>query len=811
MLRNFIKTAIRNLLKYKVYAGINFIGLTAGMSLALLILTYVRHELSYDKFHEKSDRLYRLAYIAPNGLKLATSPPPIAPSMKEFFPEVEDAARLYGRNVSISIPGEDQVFEESNVFFADSALMNMFTFDYVQGSSRKPLVEPFTVIITEEMAEKYFGDRNPVGESLVFSGRHLFKVTAVVKEFPENSHVQFNMLAPYHSMFDIEAEPGATILKQNLDINFVISHSYTYVLLKPGASPKAVDDNMEAFLKKYANPQFLVGQVFNLLPVEDIHLKSDLLAEPSPVNNMSNLFIFIGVGILTLLIACINYINLSTAQSFSRLKEIGIRKILGSQKVHLILQFIAESFVFCLGAMLLSFAVFYYALPFMNQLLNKHLVFAEAVDGVLMLGSFVLLLLVTILAGGYPAYFVSRFESVNVLKGSGLTQTGGSFMRNALVVFQLTIACMLLSGALLIVKQLRFLENRPLGFQKEMVVNVPLFSNNLNGIFRQNDSTFRSKLEYLRQQIESQSGVRSTTLSSNAPGLGAVYRGTIPEGFTQDDHLFVANMSVDFDFLETYGMELAAGRTFDESHGTDIAEAFMVNESAVREFNWESPENAIGKTINREGKEGKVIGVLKDFNFSSLTTPVSALLLDIGPNQFSTLSVKFEDTDIRSAIPAIETIWNETFPEKAFEYVFLDEQLTSQYANFQNFGSIVQVFTVIAILISCLGVYGLVLFVVQRKVKEIGVRKVLGATELNILRLICVDFLWLTIAGFLLAIPLSYYFLSNWLENFTYRTSIDPLSYLISLIIVVLVVGLTIGYKAFKASLANPVDSLRSE
>lgn len=340
---------------------------------------------------------------------------------------------------------------------------------------------------------------------------------------------------------------------------------------------------------------------------------------------------------------------------------------------------------------------------------------------------------------------------------------------------------------------------------------MPLFSNNLNGIFRQNDSTFRSKLEYLRHQIESQSGVKSTTLSSNAPGLGAVYRGTIPEGFTENDHMFVANMAVDFDFLQTYGMELAAGRSFDESHGTDLQQAFMVNESAVREFNWESPEKAIGKTINREGKEGKVIGVLKDFNFSSLTTPVSALLLDIGPNQFNTLSVKFENTDIRSAIPTIETIWNETFPEKAFEYVFLDEQLNSQYENFQNFGSIVQVFTVIAIIISCLGVYGLVLFVVQRKVKEIGVRKVLGATELNILRLICVDFLWLTMAGFLIAIPLSYYFLSNWLENFTYRTSIDPLSYVISLIIVVLIVGLTIGFRAFKASLANPVDSLRSE
>src|SRR5690606_24213776 len=283
----------------------------------------------------------------------------------------------------------------------------------------------------------------------------------------------------------------------NLAVNYIISHSYTYVLLKPGADPHAVDRNMEEFLKKYANPQFLVGQVFTLMAVPDIHLKSTLLAEPSSVNNMTNLYIFVGVGILTLLIACVNYINLSTAQSFSRLKEIGIRKILGSQKYQLIVQFIAESFIFCLGAMLFAYLIFYYTLPVLNQLLSKQLVFSEAVDVVLLAASVILLLLVTAFAGGYPAYFVSRFESVNVLKGAGITQTGSRTFRNALVVFQLTIACMLLSGALLIVKQLRFLETRPLGFQKELIINVPLYSNNINGIFRQSDSTFRSKLEVL--------------------------------------------------------------------------------------------------------------------------------------------------------------------------------------------------------------------------------------------------------------------------------------------------------------------------
>lgn len=811
MLKNFIKTAIRNVLKYKVYAGINFAGLTAGLALALLIFTYVRHELSYDNFHERGDRLYRLSYTAPNGLQLATSPPPIAPNMKDFFPEVEDAARLYGRNVSISVPGEDEIFEENNVFFADSALTSMFTFEYVKGNPDKALRDPFTVVITEEMATKYFGDEDPMGESLMFGGKHLFKVVGVVKRFPENSHIQFNMLVPYHNMFDMENEPGATVLRNNLAVNYIISHSYTYVLLKPGADPHAVDRNMEEFLKKYANPQFLVGQVFTLMPVPDIHLKSTLLAEPSSVNNMTNLYIFVGVGILTLLIACVNYINLSTAQSFSRLKEIGIRKILGSQKHQLIFQFIAESFIFCLGAMLFAYFVFYYTLPVLNQLLNKQLVFGEAVDWVLILASLIILLLVTAFAGGYPAYFVSRFESVNVLKGAGITQTGSRTLRNALVVFQLTIACMLLSGALLIVKQLRFLETRPLGFQKELIINVPLYSNNINGIFRQSDSTFRSKLEVLRNEIESQSGVMGTALSSAAPGLGAMYRGTVPDGFSDDAVMFIANLSVDFDFVKTYGIELVAGRAFDESFGTDAQEAFLVNETAVREFNWETPDAALGKTINREGKIGKVVGVVRDFNFSSMTTPISALVLEVGPNQYNTLSVRFENREITGTLAAIEAAWNRSFHEKAFEYTFLDEQLDSQYQNFQNFGMMVQMFTGIAILISCLGVYGLVLFVVQRKVKEIGVRKVLGANVGSILKLICLDFVWLVVIGFVIAIPISWYFLNDWLENFTYRTTIDPLSYVISFILVMFVVGLTISYNAVRASVANPVDSLRSE
>lgn len=812
MFKNFFRTAIRTILKNKAYALINFIGLTCGLALALLIITYVRSEVSYDRFHEHADRLYRMKYVAPNALELALTPPPIAPKMKEYFPEVEETARIYRRNVSISLPEQREAFEETDVLFADSTMTDLFTIEFVKGNPDRALREKFSVLITEEMADKYFDDKNPLGETMIFSGKHSFKVAGVVKNFPENSHLRFHMLVPYENMFDLENEESAKQLRGNLEVNFVISHSYTYVLLKPGSDPKNIDNGMDAFLKKYALPQLLVGQVFTLMPVRDIHLKSTLLAEPSPTNSMTNIIIFIGVGMLTLVIACINYINLSTAQSFSRIKEIGIRKVLGSMKYQLIIQFMAESFLFALVAMGLSYIVFYLTLPLLNQLTDKQLIFSEVIDIKLIAASGLLLVLITLLAGGYPAYFVTQFESVNSLKGQGMTHYGNSqWLRRVLVVFQLTIACMLLSGSLLIMKQLHYVNSRPLGFEHEHVVNIPLFSENTNGIFRQSDSTFLNRLQTFRNAVEAQSGVMSTALSSYAPGVGVTYRSVVPEGFTLQDNLFVANTSLDYDFFKTYEVAVVAGRAFSKDFGTDAAEGFMVNETAVRDFNWGTPEQALGKTLNREGKKGHVIGVIRDFNFSSLTTAITPMVLEIEPNQLNTLSVRFDNPNVKESIEKLEASWNKIFPEKSFEFTFLDEQLAEQYENFQNFGVVIQSFTLIAILISCLGVYGLVLFVVQRKVKEIGVRKVLGASTGNILTLIYKDFAWLLAIGFVLAVPVSYYLMNRWLENFIYHTTLDVLTYTVSFVLVVTIVLITISYQAVKASLANPVLSLRSE
>lgn len=812
MLKNFFKTAWRNIIKYRVYSIINFTGLTSGLALALMIVTYVQSELSYDQFHEKSNRLYRIAYKAPNGLELASTPPPIAPLLQDFFPEVETAARVYRRDVSITLPNNEQAYEETDVLFADSAFMQMFSINFVLGNPEDGLAEKFTVLINEEMAKKYFGDKNPIGESLILSGRQSFKVVGVVKNFPENSHLHFNLLIPYDNMFDLESSQTAEVLRKNLAVNFIISHSFTYVLLKPDADPKQVDLKMEAFLEKYAQPRYQVGQVFSLMPAIDIHLKSKLVGEPSPTNSMTNIYIFIGVGILTLLIACINYINLSTARSLTRIKEIGIRKIMGSMKTHLIFQYLTESFLFCLAAMMMAYLVFHLTLPLLNMLTGKHLIFTEVVNFPLVALSLLLLLVITILAGSYPAYFIAQFESINALKGNGnQVGTGDHIFRKALVVFQLVIACILLTGSLFIFKQLDYLESRPLGFQKQNVINIPLFSQNFNGFFQQSDSTFQLRLQEFRNVIEMQSEVQGTTLSSGSPGLGETYRGTIPEGFTQEDNLFVANMAVDYDFLITYQMELIAGRSFNRDFVSDPQNSFVINETAVREFKWDTPEKSLGKTIEREGKKGKVVGVVKDFNFTLLTFPLSALVLEIDSDQFNTLSIKFKSANVVETMKRLEFEWKHIFPEKAFEFTFLDEELNEQYSSFRNFGAIIQIFTFISVIISCLGVYGLVLFTVQRKAKEIGVRKVLGGSVGNILFLIYKDFGILIIIGFSAAAPLSYYFVNNWLSNFVYHINIDVLIYGVGFGLVFLVVFLTISYQAIIAARANPIKSLRLE
>lgn len=812
MLR-FLINAKRNIVRNKVYAFINFTGLSIGVALTLMIFIYVREEVSYDKFHSKSERIYRIKYALPaQGMELATSPPPIAPKLADYFNDVETAARVFGRNVSIKKDeNPEEVFEETNVFFVDTTFNKIFDLEYLAGNPNTALAEN-QVIITDIMAEKYFGQEDPIGKTLNFSDRVSFSVSGVVRSFPSNSHIAFNMLLPYDNMYDLERPSTAELMKNNLSVNYMISHSYSYVLLKEGGDPKSVDDGMQKFIEDNANPNMHLGQVFTLMPLEDIHLGSTLLAEPSTTNSWSNINLFIAVSILTLLIASINYINLATAQSFSRIKEIGIRKALGSGKGQLIRQFLSEAFLFVMISILASYLLMYFGLPVLNDLTGKEFEYFQVVDGQLIGITAAITIVLTLLAGTYPAFFVTGFNTINALKGKKIQATGGgNFLRQSLVTFQLAVASFLLVGAILIYKQLNFINNKSLGFDKDQIVMVQLYSQNLNNIFSGADSTFQVRLNTFSDQLEAQASIKSSSRISAAPGQGAIYRGAVPEGFSQEDNLIMANLSGDYDFFKTFDIEVIAGRALSEEFPSDVTGTFLVNETAVKDYNWGTPEEAIGKELSIDGRPGKVVGVVKDFHFVGLTQPLTPMCINLNLQNSPLLAVKVVGNDIQGVVENMESSWNELFSEKSFEYTFLEDGIANQYAGFNNFGDMIKYFSLVAIIISCLGLYGMILYTTQSKMKEIGIRKVLGAGVGTILTSIFKQFSILIIIAFTIAIPISYYAAIDWLNAFQYRIDVDIATYLLGLIVILLVVGITIGYNATKAALINPVDTLRNE
>jgi putative ABC transport system permease protein len=813
MLKNYFTIALRNLVRQKAYTAINIAGLATGMACCFLILLFVSHELGYDKFQARADRIYQLEYevnFGGNPTKIATAPPPIAPLLKDFFPEIETSARVYFRNASLQRPDKSNAdkYEEENFGFADSTLTNILTFDFIAGDPKTALNAPFNIIITDEMAQKYFGQEEALGKTLLFDGRHPMKVSGVFRRYPDNSHIHPHFFANYETMFATSAE-GA---RENLPKNWVISHSYYYILLKPGYTATAVNARFPAFLEKFGNPQLRKDQKFTLVPLQNIHLRSEAQNQLEPGGDITYVYVFIAIALITLLIACINFINLATASSLRRSREVGVRKVLGAYRWQLIWQFLGESILICLIAFVLSIILVVLGLPLLNDITEKKLTLTQLIDWRMLTGFIGVFILAGLVAGSYPAFFVSGFQSVVSLKGTSMpTKAGGVGLRKVLVVMQFAVSIALIAGALVAYQQLQYLRNRPMGFQKEHTLVVPLFSQNLNNIFGGVGPELRSKTNAYEEVIARNPKIKASTLSAGTPGNGAVRRGTVPEGFTQEDNLFIAGMAVDYDFISTYGLELIAGRDFSKEFGTDHLEAFIINEKAVAQFKWGSPQEAIGKTINREGKKGKVVGVVKDFNYVSLQLPIESFLLDINPPLFNTFSIKVQSDNIPQTIDFLDNKWNEFFPEKAFSYTFLEEDINQAYNADQRLGQIINYFAFMAIFISGLGLFGLASFTTAQRTKEIGVRKVLGATVAQIVQLLYKDFALLVIIAFVIAIPLTLYLANKWLEEFAFRVDIEWWMFALPGLFVIIIALLTVSWQSIKAALANPVKSLRNE
>lgn len=816
MWKNYLKIALRNIWKRKAFAAINVFGLAIGMAACFLIVQYVQNESTYDRFHTHLDRLYRVNYHInfANALTLARIPPPVSEHIRKDFPEVEATTRLFPRDVSVTVVENQKKLEVQNVMFVDSTIQEVFNFDFLHGSPTTAMLHPFSVVLTDEMAETLFGTTNVVGKKLKLAGVNNFNITGVIKDWPDQAHMELKMLVSFQNMVDLEPPHARETMTKVLKTNWMASHSYTYALLKENQSAEAINEKFPAFIQKYGHENMRDKQNFALFPVKDIHLHSTAGLEPRPPVTLNMLYLFMGIGFIILLIACINFVNLTTASSLNRAKEVGVRKVLGANRSLLISQFLGESFVLSFFAFLLSLGLAALAMPLMNDLTGLDLLFRPWQQLGLLMAFLGIFILAGFLGGSYPAFYVSRLKAVDSLKGSLSKSSKPSriTLPKVLITAQFLATIAFISGAVIIYLQLQYLHNQPLGFEKELTLQVPIDSgNNLNSAFRPGDPQVRQRMNTLDETLLNNPNIKAVTQCSRLPGFGAVGRPLWTEHVPQSESYTASVLSVDYDYVETFGLEVIAGREFDVSHGTDHLTSFVINEQAVTSLGYETPEKAIGQKLTMSGKEGLVVGVLKDYHINSLQGAIQDLVLHVAPGDFSYFAVRLNPSNISETLAFIEQQWATFFPEKVFEYSFLDESLQNWYQADSRLMSIIGYFALIAILISCFGLLGLAALVTQRRFKEMGIHKILGASIPQILSLLATDFLKLIGIAMVLAIPLTWYFITQWMENFAYRIDFPWYVPLVIGLGVVVVAFVTISSQTARAALSNPVETLRHE
>lgn len=816
MWKNYLKIALRNIWKRRAFATINVLGLAIGMASCFLMVQYVQHEVNYDQFHSHLDRLYRVNYHINfgNATTLARIPPTVSDQIRKDFPEIETTVRMFPRDISVTVVENQKKLEVQQAFFVDSTIQDVFNFEFLHGHPATAMQHPFSVILTDEMAETLFGTTNVVGKKLRLAGVDNFNITGVIKDWPDQAHMELNMMVFYQNMVDLEPPHAREVLTQVLETNWIASHSYTYALLKENQSPEAVNEKFPAFIKKYGHENMRDKQNFALFPVKDIHVHSTAGLEPRAPVTLDMLYLFMGIGLIILLIACINFINLSTASSLNRAKEVGVRKVLGANRALLISQFLGESFVLSFFAFLLSLLLAAVMMPYLNDLTGLAMTFSPWNNWVLILAFVGIFVLAGLLAGSYPAFYVSKLKAVESLKG-GTRQTAKPSLitlPKVLMTAQFLATIAFISGAVIIYLQLQYLHNQPLGFNKELTLQIPIDSNNnLNSAFRPGDPQVRQRMNTLDENLMNNPNIKAVTQCSRLPGFGAVGRPVWTEHVPQSEAYTASVLSVDYDYVETFDLEVLEGREFDVSHGTDHLTSFVVNETAVKSLGYETPEKAIGQKLTIPGKEGFVVGVLKNYHVRSLQGDIQDLILHVAPGDFSYFAVRVENANIPQTLSFIEQQWANFFPEKVFEYTFLDESLQNWYESDGRLMSTIAYFAFIAILIACFGLLGLAALVTQRRFKEMGIHKILGASVPQILNLLAKDFLKLIGIAMVLAIPLTWYFVTGWMENFAYRIDFPWYIPLVIGVGVVILAFITISSQTVRAAWSNPVETLRHE
>jgi putative ABC transport system permease protein len=794
MLRNYVITAFRSLYRNKGFSFINILGLTIGLASFMLIGLYVFHELSFDRFHTKSNRIYRVVENLRTENELlfqSTSAPPMGPMLFKEFPEVENYVRFTGN--SRLVKRGNLAFFEENCLLADSSIFSIFSFKLLKGNPKTALVEPKSVVLTEASAKKYFGEQDAFGETLEMGGQQ-FKVTGIVENMPDNSHFDFDFLLSFSTWWSAEYK------------EYEMSYWYwngfhTYLLLKKGTSVDQLNSKMKGFIDKHIPKGGMYYETLPLQPLSSIYLEKPRTWENGKRGSLNNLYILSAIALFTLMIAAFNYINLATARASRRLKEVGLRKVLGAQRRTLVAQFLGESILLSLLATSLAFGFAMMMLPPFNDLVESNLSFSVVPMNYL-LGSLIsLVILLGLLSGLYPALMISGFQPLQIFRPAVHGMMSHSFFRKVLVSAQFIISIGLVAGTLLVFDQLSMVKNIDLGFTREAVIVT-----NFN---YQNE--IRLHAESVKNELHKINGVDAVTISNTVPGEST--NNLYGEFELQDGKMSPTNINsnfIDHDYLPAFGIQLIAGRNFSREFLADDTTAFIVNETAMKTFGW-TTESAVGKKVNHNGRQGTIIGVVKDYHYRSLHHHIEPLLLAVDHWSFTKVAMKIRSDDVPGVIGRIEAKWKTISSGLPFRYSFLDQDYDRLYKSDMQLGKVAGVFSGLAIFVGCLGLLGLTAFSVERRVKEIGIRKVLGASAGNVVLLISKEFMWLIAISFVIAVPLTYYLVSRWLQNFTDRISIGPVTFLIAGICVMSIAWITISFLSFKAASTNPTKALRTE
>ena len=799
MFKNYIKIAIRNIFKNKIYSFINVIGLAIGLAGFILITILIKNELSYDTFHKKADRIYRVVEIQNQDnigkIKVAVTMGPLAKAMKDYFAGVENSARMVPSPpifCKIGVKG----FYEKDVSFADPSVFDVLTIPFIEGNQKTALVSPFSIVLTKSAANKYFGNEDPLGKTLTISGifgTEDYNITGVIKDYPKNSNMSFTMLGSYSTM-----EHYVSWIKQWNNNTLA-----TFVLLKPGVSPEQIDRQFKAFIKQYIPPDPQTGKQSDLQmylqPIKDLHLYSSDIVYQTYRNNqgsISTVYIFSAIAFFILLIACINFMNLSTARSAKRIKEIGLRKVMGSDRNSLVYQFIGEAILISFFALLISIILVEVMLPYFKDIFDGRIIMSFQNNFLFLLELVGITLFVGIISGIYPAVFLSRFQPAESLKGSFSTKFKGAYLRKVLVISQFAIAIILFICTGIVSNQMSYIKNKDLGFNKEHVLYLPI---------RSKDT--REKINLLKTELSKNSDIVNVAATSGLFGASGSEGTETVAGTNGQVRMMMRRSFVDYDYLKTMQMDIVKGRNFSLSHSSDSTSAVIINEAAARKFGWANP---VGKQF--EGTPNKtVIGVVKDFNFFSLHSKIGPLIMSINPDQFYYLMIRVKPENLPATISFINKTWAGVVPDKPFDYSFLDQHFNEIYKNDERTGQMFGFFSTLAILIACLGLFGLAAYTGEQRIKEIGVRKVLGASVTNIVFLISKDFIKLVIISGIIAVPISYFAMNSWLQDFAYRVKIGPVIFILAISLAFLIAFITISSQALKAATSNPVKAIKYE